>query len=559
MKALLGLAAALLALAPLPGRAQAPAASQILFLAEDVPAGLNYDGPAVAINTSQTGFLNMMEPLVYYPYDGTNDEGVRRLDFSRHEGRLAERWEFDPATLTWTFHLRHGVKSCAGNEFTADDVIYTFERAKSVSGTSPIGWFLASLGNVAGFTRDVLKPGSDKSLGDAVVKVDDYTVKIKQSSPNRLFLTVLSVYAMYPFDSKEMRKHATQADPWSHIYTNTVDVPAFGPYCLERWVRDDEFILRANPAYYRGNPSVQRVVMKKVPQSSNRVLSMRYGRADLTQRLTTREFASLRNVPGVKVAGIFGNEVLLLNLNFRTPPFDNAKLRQAIAYAMPYQQIATIGYSGAARRWEAQFTPSLNGYIKPDQEYDTDPAKAKQLLAEAGFPEGKGLEAFGDAFHLYYVAERESTLSPIATVIQSALRDVGIPVQLDPIPQTQFGSRRQVKKDLPMSLSDQEKPVGPDVTYATNLFFVTASAGGINNFANYSNPELDRLFNAARDERDDAKLKEELKQIQNILQRDLAWIPIVETKTEWAMRNTLSGITWHPDNSVRFFDLTLAK
>jgi peptide/nickel transport system substrate-binding protein len=548
---LAGVVAALLA------GSSALAQSQLLFLAEDVPAGLDYDGPSVSTNTSQTGFINLSEPLIYYPYGPTNAEGVRTLDYSKYEGRLVERWEFDEPSLTWTFHLRKGVKSCAGNEFTADDVIYTFERAKSVSGKAPIGWFLSNVGSIDGFTRDVFKPGADKSLGNAVVKVDDYTVKIKQSVANRMFLMVMTIYATYPYDSKEMKKHATAADPWTHDYVNTVNVPAFGAYCLERWVKDDEFVMKANPNYYRGKPAVERIVIKKVPQSSNRTLALRGGNAGLTQRLTTREFNGLRNAKGVKVAGIYGNEVLIMNLNFKTPPFDNPKVRQAIAYAMPYQQIATVGYAGSAQRMDGHFSRSLNGYTKTSTQYVTDIPKAKQLLAEAGYPDGKGFEKFPDAFKLAFVAERESFLGPIATVIQSGLKDVGIPVQLDPLPQTQMSDRRIVKKDLPMALSDQEKPVGPDVGYATMLFFVSTAAGGVNNLANYSNPEVDRLFAEAKVEMDSTKRLALLKEIQETLQRDLAWIPLVETKTEWAFSDKLSGVTWHPENSIHFIDLSM--
>jgi peptide/nickel transport system substrate-binding protein len=548
---LAGVVAALLA------GSSALAQSQLLFLAEDVPAGLDYDGPSVSTNTSQTGFINLSEPLIYYPYGPTNAEGVRTLDYSKYEGRLVERWEFDEPSLTWTFHLRKGVKSCAGNEFTADDVIYTFERAKSVSGKAPIGWFLSNVGSIDGFTRDVFKPGADKSLGNAVVKVDDYTVKIKQSVANRMFLMVMTIYATYPYDSKEMKKHATAADPWTHDYVNTVNVPAFGAYCLERWVKDDEFVMKANPNYYRGKPAVERIVIKKVPQSSNRTLALRGGNAGLTQRLTTREFNGLRNAKGVKVAGIYGNEVLIMNLNFKTPPFDNPKVRQAVAYAMPYQQIATVGYAGSAQRMDGHFSRSLNGYTKTSTQYVTDIPKAKQLLAEAGYPDGKGFEKFPDAFKLAFVAERESFLGPIATVIQSGLKDVGIPVQLDPLPQTQMSDRRIVKKDLPMALSDQEKPVGPDVGYATMLFFVSTAAGGVNNLANYSNPEVDRLFAEAKVEMDSTKRLALLKEIQETLQRDLAWIPLVETKTEWAFSDKLSGVTWHPENSIHFIDLSM--
>jgi peptide/nickel transport system substrate-binding protein len=552
MKTLLpiGLAAALAAWGP------ARAETQILFLAEDVPAGLDFDGPSSSTNTSQTGFVNMTEPLVYYPYGPTNEEGVRTLDFGKFEGRLAERWEFDAPSLTWTLHLRHGVKSCAGNEFTADDVVYTYARAKSVSGQAPAGWFMGSLASVQGFTRDVFKPGADRSLGDAVTKVDDYTVKIKQSQPNRLFLTVLSIFASFPYDSAEMKKHATEQDPWSHVYVNTQNAPGFGAYCLERWVRDDEFVLRANPAYYRGKPVIDRIVIKKVPQNANRALTLRNGSADLTQRLTTREFNGLRTATGVKVGGVYGNESLSLGLNFKTPPFDNPKLRQAIAFAMPYQQIATVGYSGSARKMDAHYPRVLHDYMRPSTQYETNVAKAKVLLAEAGFPDGKGLEKYPDSFRLAFTAEREATLGPIATVIQSALKDVGISVQLDPMPQTQISDRRLVKKDLPMSLNDIEKAVGPDVTYATQLYYVSTAAGGFNNFANYSNPEVDRLFREALAQLDDTQRAPLVRQIQEIVQQDLAWVPLVETKTEWAFSAKLKGITWHPENSVHFFDLS---
>ena len=532
-------------------------AADLLVLAEDVPVGLDYDGPAVSVNTSQVGFINLMEPMIDFPLAAKpNEDGIRTLDFTKFEGRLIESWDHDPATHSWTMHLRRGVKSCAGNEFTADDVIYTLARGKSVSGAAPINWFLASLGSIKGFDRSVFTGGS-KELGDAVTKVDDHTVRIVQSSDNALLLTVMTVYSMAAWDSVEMKKHATAEDPWSHIYANTVNSPGFGAYCLESWVKDDQFVIRANPNYYRGKPPIDRVVIKRVPQSSNRALTLRSGQAQLTQRLSAREFDGLRRASGVTVAGIYGNEALALNLNFKTPPFDNPKVRQAFAAAMPYKQIVSIGYSGQARKWDAQYTAFLNGYVKPKTQYDQDIARAKQLLAEAGFPDGKGLEQYASALKLTFVSERESFLGPIATAIKSALGDAGIPIQHDPMPQTQVNDRKFVKKDLPIGLSDTEKPVGPDVLYATKLFFVSPGAGGVNNMVNYSSPTVDKLFADALVEADSGKRQDMAAQIQETVQDDLAWIPLVETKTQWAFSTKLHGITWHPDNSIRFFELSL--
>ncbi|WEK52807.1 MAG: hypothetical protein P0Y66_21625 [Candidatus Kaistia colombiensis] len=167
------------------------------------------------------------------------------------------------------------------------------------------------------------------------------------------------------------------------------------------------------------------------------------------------------------------------------------------------------------------------------------------------------MEAFGDAFQLSYVTEKESTLGPIVNIIQSSLRAVGIPATLNPIPQTQYGDRQLVKGDLPFAVNDQEKPIGVDAGYAVQLFFVTKDKGGLNNMVNYSSPIVDDLWAKARVEPDVAKRTEMLGQIQDKLAADIAWLPVVEYKTQWAYSDKLKGMRWYPDNSIRYFDLSV--
>jgi peptide/nickel transport system substrate-binding protein len=170
------------------------------------------------------------------------------------------------------------------------------------------------------------------------------------------------------------------------------------------------------------------------------------------------------------------------------------------------------------------------------------------------------LEAFADAFRLSYVSEKESTLGPIVNIIQTALREVGIPATLDPIPQTQYGDRQLVKRDLPFAINDQEKPIGVDAGYAIQLFFVTGDKGGLNNMVNYSNPsEVDDAWAKARIEPDTAKRDAATAAIQDVLARDVVWLPIVEYKTQWAHADKLSGLRWYPDNSLRYYDLKLSE
>lgn len=534
-------------------------AQQMLILAEDVPAGLNYDGPSAAIPASQQGMVTLLDPLLTYAAGETNAEGITLPDYSTFEGRLAESWEYNESTLTWTIKLRQGVKGCDGTTFNADDVVYTFARAKSVSGAAPIGWFLANVASIDRFDASVF--GDDataKELGDEIKKIDDYTVQIRQSEPNQLFLPVLSIFGMLIFDKETMEANATEADPWSHDYVNNTNAPGFGAYCLDSWTKNEEITYRANPDYYRGTPDVERVSVRRVPQSSNRVVVLRTGQAQLVTGLTPREFDSLRQASGVAVGGVTGNENMFLHMNFDVAPFDNELVRQAIAYAIPYDQIIQNGYFGQASQWSGVVPSGYPGY-KGTVEFSYNPDKARELLAEAGYADGKGLQALEEAFRLSYVAEKESTLGPIVNIIQSALRDVGIPASLDPIPQTQYGDRQLVRRDLPFAVNDQEKPVGVDAGYAIQLFFVSPENGGLNNMVNYRKAELDELWAKARIEPNADSRTQMLHQIQDMVSGDVAWLPIVEYKTQWAFSDKLSGLRWYPDNSLRYSDLKIGE
>lgn len=532
-------------------------AQQLLVLAEDVVAGFDYDGPSAAIPASQQGMVTLLEPLVRYAPGETNESGIVMPDFAKFEGALAESWTYDEATLTWTFKLRQGVKGCNGATFNADDVIYTFARAKSVSGAAPIGWFLSNVASIDGFTAAVF--GDDpkaKELGDEVKKIDDYTIQIRQSEPNALFLPVLSIFGLLVFDKETMEAHKTDDDPWSHNYANNENVAGFGAYCLESWKKNQEVTYRANPDYYGGKPKIDRVTVRRVPQSSNRLVVLRTGQAQLVTGLTPKEYDSVRNVANLKVGGVIGNENMFIHMNFKSQPFDNAKLREAIAYAIPYDQIISTGYFGQATKWDGVVPSGYPGFSAAQKPYTYDPEQAKKLLAEAGYPEGKGLEAFADAFQLSYVAEKESTLGPIVNIIQSSLRAVGIPAALNPIPQTQYGDRQLVKRDLPFAINDQEKPIGVDAGYAIQLFFVSPDKGGLNNMVNYSNGTVDDLWAKARVEPDAAKRTELLADIQKQIYGDIAWLPVVEYKTQWAYSSKLKGLRWYPDNSIRYSDLS---
>lgn len=535
----------------------ATSTSEIVALSEDVPPGLDSDGPSASIPVTQMAIGNIMEPLVYYKDGGANDTGVGLFDFNEFEGRLAESFTYDEATLTWTFKLRQGVVGCNDETFNADDVLYTFARAKSVSGSAPIGWFLSNVADIANFTAGVFDADAAvataaKELGDEVTKVDDYTVTIKQAKPNKLLLPVLTIFGLNIFDKEAMEANATAEDPWAHEYSNSTNLPSFGAYCIDSWVKNDSMTLTSNENYYAGAPSIKKIVWRKVPTSANRLAAVQTGQAQIVDKLTPSEFASLDGVEGVAVSAVTGNQNLFVHMNFKTKPFDNVLVRRAISSAIDYDKIIANGYYGKAQKWDSHMPSTYPGYKKADSPYTYDPDAAKALLAEAGYVDDGSLK-------LSYITELESTLGPIATQIRADLAAVGINIELDPIPQSQFGDRALVKRDLPFALNDNEKPIAVDSGYATLLFFVSAANGSLNNMVNYESKNVDELYVALKNEADKTKRDALLAQVQETLMTDVTWIPVVEYQSQWAHSDKLSGIRWHPDNGVRFKDLSVAS
>ncbi|MSO65841.1 MAG: ABC transporter substrate-binding protein [Alphaproteobacteria bacterium] len=621
------------------GLAGSAAAQQKTLLAvfEDVPPTLNYDGPNSSSPATQMGIVQLMEPMVYYKLKETRADGAKIYDFNNFEGRLAESWTYDAATRVWTFKLRRNVKGCGDTTFNADDVIYTFARAKSSSGNAAVGTFLANVASVDNFPiglggvdrafRDIERnaipadlvetPGvtavqvarlfsqgiktraelagatPDKvvaalalggatasetaqkmidaaktttrepkknlsALGDEVKKIDDYTVQIRQAAPNRLLLPVLTIFALLVFDKETMEKNATADDPWSHQFANNTNAAGFGPYCLDRWEKDREVVFTANPNYFRGKADIERVVIRKQPQSAQRMAVLRTGQAQLTEALTPKEFDSLRNVRGVKVTSVPSNASTGIWMNWSVKPWNNVDMRKALAYAVPYERILKDVYFGDSIKMNGMFTSFFPGYSPPPEGYTTNIAKAKEHLAKAGFPDGKGLAEHKDSFLLSYPVERENVIGPAAIILQSALSDIGIPIKLNPMPMAQFTDRQLVKKDLEFFLVDFSKSIGIDGVYATQLLYVTGAKGGISNYTRYSNPEVDDLLlNKAKIELDENARNAALAQIQRILWDQVAIVPVSENNLLWAHSEKLTGLGFHAEQSLRFYDLKL--
>lgn len=527
----------------------------LVVLTPEIAEGLNPDGPTAADAASLEAIDNLYGTLIYYNSSGTQG-GVVIPDYSSYAPRLATSWTH--VGNTWTFHLRQGVKSCSGNTLTAQDIVYTYQRAMAVAGATPVNWFL---GNISGVlpVSPVLPnaTAADKQLHGEVVALNSSTVQIKQMYPDALFPLVEAIGYTGIFDAKTMKAHATASDPWSEQWSNSGGSAGFGPYCLGAWTPGQSITYHANPGYYL-HPYYTTVIDKAVPEDANRIASIESGAAQIVTGLTPQEFSSVQSSGQAQILSWQSNQNIVVEMNYQSKPWslpNNKLIRQAVAYAIPYDEIISSVFKGTAHQMLSPVPPGYNGY-HPVSAYSTNLAKAKALLAQAGYPGGRGLNQYTQGLQLSYQTESSSILQPIATMIQTALAKIGIHITLNPITAAEFSTLELTKHSLPFGLDNNEHPIGTDADYTAKLYFQTTSKGGLSNNTNYSSPVVDSLFAKALTMPTGPARDAVLAQLQDTLMTDLPWIPLVVQRSQIAVAKGITGWLGNPDTTLNYWNFT---
>jgi peptide/nickel transport system substrate-binding protein len=532
----------------------------LVVLEEEIALDLDLDGAAIAIFQNNGVIRNLYARLIENA--STLEGDVHVPDAFNFLPSLAESWE-QTGDTEWTFQLRQGVMSPFGNELTAEDVVWTYARAKSASGGVACGLFIANIHGVLSFD------GAGEDLAGEVVALDTYTVQINQFETNPLFELVLPIFCAGIFDSTEMMNRATPDDPWAHAFTVGEGAAGFGGYNLAGWEKGISTTLQYSPGsqYAIGDvlpePQFKTVILSRVPQSSNRISAILSGEADVVAGLSPQEFDEVGKSDSAKVLEWNGNLYTQLGLNYQFEPWNGfgdlavaRLLRQAVAFAIPYDDIIQNAYFGRATKWESPVNSSFVGAKQYPGMYTYNPDRSSELLAEAGFPNGEGLG--GPGLELTYIAERQSSLEPVATILRTALGDVGIPIELNPITGADFSSREIGMGDIPFYILDIQVVIGADAGYFSGLQYLSADAGGLQNSPRWSNPAYDELHFQAKStipQTDPGRL-DILAQMQDIIMDELPRIPIVERPTLLAVAPDITG--WAP-NYLQYRDYALFR
>ena len=440
------------------------------------------------------------------------------------KGKLAERWEVSRDGLVGRFFLRQGVKSNWGNELTAEDVKWTWDRHLTLRG---LGAFqTAALG----------------IYHSNQVRVDGrYAVSFHVDKPNPLLLKQQVNLANPIYDSKKCKEVASSSDPWAHNFLSN-NSAGFGPYVISQLTRGQQAVFTARKDYYGPKPYFKTVIFKEVATSAARTSLLQGGAVDIAQFLLPREYNSLKRAPGVSVDTVAASYMIWIELNAKMHPFDNVTVRQAMNYAFPHESVLRTVYYHLATQLTAPMPSIYPDATSRFWRYKTNLAKAKAFLAQAGFPRGFKTT-------LSYNAG-DPVQEPIAIEYQTNLRSIGVDLVLNKLPADTFYNY-VTKRTQPMTFY-VDSPWVPDPGYSTQLYFQSQSYV---DYSNYHNPTVDSLIHKGLQTTDAPLRKNIYTRVQQIIMNEAPWVFIAYPNFTLAHRSNVKGWTYYTSNNLRFQDL----
>ncbi len=417
---------------------------------------------------------------------------------------LAEFWRASRDGLTWTFNLRKGVKFHHGREVTAEDVVFSFARlldAKTRSGAADL--FL----NVRG-ARD-FREGRAKTVA-GLVALDRYTLQITLTEAVAPFVAVLAVghAKIVPRDLVEQQGDAFGAQP-----------VGTGPFKFVRWERGREIVLAANADYYDAPPKLARVVYRVFPGNQQDAMYEEFQKGNLEdapiptgadrRTLTTGSHAYVkRSMISVRFYG----------LNTRVKPLNDRRVRQALIFAIDREAILQDVYFGQYTPARGVLPPGTQGFNPKLTGYSYNPQRAKQLLAEAGYPGGRGLQPLA----IWSGTKRDDIVREHEQ-IKKYWGSVGIQAEIRYLTDWPAFSRMLEEGRLPVFLYGWYADVPDPDNFLFKLFHSRSSR----NFFGYSNPVVDDLLVNARNAPDIQRRVELYRRVEQLVLDDAPLIPML--------------------------------
>jgi peptide/nickel transport system substrate-binding protein len=477
--------------------------------------------------------------LIRKPYIDEQGANVKVQDLYHFEPFLAQSYDVSADGKVFTFHLRQGLKSQQGNELTADDVVWSFKRKFSSKGGGMPGYYAPMLTDI------------DKQ----VTAVDKYTATFTIDQPGYGFTLLgnLAENIGSIYDSTYLKQHATADDPYAinwGVQSMMNGNVGFGPYMIKSVTPNQEIVMEANPNYVFGPLPIKTMIRRVVPDAATRSNMLVRGDADVALDLRPSDQADLASNPDVFTPTATSNLYHSITLNTKQAPFDNKLVRQALAYAVPYDQIVKDVYHGRAYAYQHLLDDKQPYYDSADvPKYTTDPAKAKALLAQAGVTTPV-------SFTLT-VSNASPSVQDTAVVMAAALKDAGFDMKINQVPAAQsFSDALAGRLQATMGTGSAVTMSPP---YELNL--VTQPGGG-SNTSFWSGPDYDAFAQVMKQglASTDAIGPESgplWSKAEGMLVDSAANIFVARVMSPYSMRNDVHGYAQRTDRRIDYAAVTV--
>ena len=473
-------------------------------------------------------------------YDRLVDIEVKEDGSSEIVPSLAESWEISGDALTYTFHLRQGVKFHNGEELTADDVEYSFTRQLSVEGAVNTD-FLAQIKGAS----QLLEGTADQLEGFETV--DDYTFTLTLSEPYAGFLACLSTpgCSIYNREATEAAGDQFGLDPSVTVGT--------GPFRLTDWTINDQLVLTRYEDYWKGPSELPGVVIRIVPDTETQRMMFESGELDVVDLdylpdavddFTTRYPDQIVSGPRV------GTTYFTMNQNIE--PFQDVRVRKAVQMAIDRQAILDALYGGRGQVENGIYPHGLYGFNSSLPEITYDPEEAKALLAEAGYANGFEMQIAADS-------SASDATNQALEIIQAQLGEIGIQAEIQNMDEsTWLATRNSGEMGSFMSTWTADYNDPDNFIYT---FFGTPENTKLRSL-NYSDTEVMERVQKARTIVDaDERIAEYQALEEKIVTEDAAWVPMYSRTHSFAVSKRVQGfeVPWNGLSDCYFYGLSLSE
>jgi len=454
---------------------------------------------------------------------------------------IASSWKVTGGGKVYTFHLRHNVRFQNGSPVTAQDFVYSFNRALNPKTASPDSFFLT---DIAG--ADAVNKGKAKAAS-GLKAIGKYTLRVTLTHSAGYFPALVSRWPAWVVDPSVVAKKANWATAGNAIGT--------GAFRFTGSVGDSQYTFTANPSYFGKKPKLQKVEVTVLPSTTAAVARYQSGDFDAVINLDSPSIQVVNSNSTLKKE--FHSRPLLrvvwLGMGYNKPPFNKLNVRLAFNHAIDRAGLIKVSAAGQATPASGWLPPGLPGSIAGTQKpYSYDPGLAKRLLAQAGYPDGKGFPAT-DLYYTLGTGEYEQAFEFIQNQLQ---QNLGVHIGLKQMPPNAFNALMSNAAKRPNFYGYSFGLDYPDAQEQTTYLGIT---GAGYNFENYSDKQYDSLVNRANASSNQAKRAALYAASERLRFKQAVDVNLYYPNTTWLVKPYVHGFGESPLYTKKWLNVSVSK